>query len=361
MALPPLSPRSKGRIQSNVFFFLVGMSVGAFLAGFVTLALFEHGNSTPERTSPFRLMRAGQLWRNGPHHLISPSLETSASDSLLIQPKSMSDQVITSTEADADGWSSIHVFYGNASLLPESSDITRFKFDHTTWFSQVRQDEVVATLFNSKKNGYFVDLAANDAVHISNTYALETNFGWSGICIEPNPVYWESLAFRQCQVVAAVVGNRTRDTVLFKYPKRAAPRGGIVGPEFENKEPSKHGEDHHKLTVTLEEILNRYHAPPVMDYLSLDVEGAQFYVLETFPFHKFRFNVMTIERSTPKLDNLLESRGYHIIKELKKGRETLWVHNDAVTSLNMSALNIDTEHYKYSEKTQYIYQAIDKT
>jgi hypothetical protein len=36
---------------------------------------------------------------------------------------------------------------------------------------------------------FFVDLAANHAVDLSNSLFLEQN-GWKGICIEGNPQYW---------------------------------------------------------------------------------------------------------------------------------------------------------------------------
>lgn len=74
------------------------------------------------------------------------------------------------------GWSPIHVFFG------EPLDT-----GHEQWFAQVHQDEAILDLLGNK--GYFVDLAANDAMEFSNTLALE-RAGWDGLCIEPNPTYW---------------------------------------------------------------------------------------------------------------------------------------------------------------------------
>lgn len=48
--------------------------------------------------------------------------------------------------------------------------------------------------------GYFVDMAANDALDCSNTVALEQNYGWRGLCVEANPRYLPSLQRRHCQV-----------------------------------------------------------------------------------------------------------------------------------------------------------------
>ena len=56
-----------------------------------------------------------------------------------------------------------------------------------TWHSQAKQDELVHRLLHRKRNGFFVDLAANHPVRISNTRALEREHGWSGLCIEANP------------------------------------------------------------------------------------------------------------------------------------------------------------------------------
>lgn len=49
---------------------------------------------------------------------------------------------------------------------------------------QYGQDEVVIDILGHKRGGFFLDLAANDAMHLSNTYSLETMFDWGGLCIE---------------------------------------------------------------------------------------------------------------------------------------------------------------------------------
>jgi len=71
-----------------------------------------------------------------------------------------------------DGWHTIQVFYGNSSLLnlPKNSK----------WFSQKNQDKIVSSLLRNKMEGYFIDLAAHHAVSLSNTLALERQFGWKG-------------------------------------------------------------------------------------------------------------------------------------------------------------------------------------
>jgi hypothetical protein len=49
------------------------------------------------------------------------------------------------------------------------------------WHSQFGQDKCVAeAIFKWRVGGTYVDLAANDPVRISNTYALDRRFGWRG-------------------------------------------------------------------------------------------------------------------------------------------------------------------------------------
>lgn len=116
---------------------------------------------------------------------------------------------------NGNGWSTIQVFYGSAEHFDDVSTASTLKYDsknseneNVVWYSQARQDEIVISLLKNKTRGYFVDLAANDATLLSNTYALEKYYDWDGLYIEPNPVYWVNLTQRKCTTVAAVVGAK---------------------------------------------------------------------------------------------------------------------------------------------------------
>ncbi|KAL3941820.1 MAG: hypothetical protein SGBAC_003900 [Bacillariaceae sp.] len=247
-----------------------------------------------------------------------------------------------------NGWKQINIFYGDQQHMADVTTLSKPYYEVNQWFSQYRQDEIVARLLGDKTNGFFVDLASNDAVRISNTYALETNLNWKGICLEPNPVYWGGLAYRKCEVVAAVVGNETMEEVHFTFPKAKAPKGGIVGGQFDNKD-EKSNAIQRRYTITLKAIFQRFQAPRVIDYLSLDVEGAEDLVLSSFPFSEYRFNILTIERPSEPLSELLNQNGYTLLKTLKAGKETLWIHESIRDHIDMSALKIDSQNYKYRE------------
>ena len=73
-----------------------------------------------------------------------------------------------------NGWSTIQVFHGDPHLLE------RRMMSNRRWFSQSKQDEIVAALSNNQRKGFFIDLAANDAVSTSNSLGLERNLQWKG-------------------------------------------------------------------------------------------------------------------------------------------------------------------------------------
>jgi Methyltransferase FkbM domain len=238
-----------------------------------------------------------------------------------------------------DGWKTIDVFYGTRDHLSSVSNVKDDDFRNKKFFSQVKQDVIVSKLFREKRGGFFVDLAANDAVWLSNTYALETHFGWGGICIEPNAVYWPSLSYRRCSVVAAVAGGDREQVDFFFSSGGAGVYGGIVGDQYDNTEASnkRKGWREPRLTVQLEEVFQRFNAPKVIDYFSLDVEGAEGLVLKQSVLSRYRFKVISLERPKEPLKKLLAQNGYTMLKQLSKWGETLWAHESALQELDVSS------------------------
>jgi Methyltransferase FkbM domain len=242
----------------------------------------------------------------------------------------------SSTRQSKDGWHSIDVFYGRTDLLEVTLP------PNQTWFSQASQDELVIALLGGKRNGYFIDLAANDAVDLSNTYALERHYGWDGVCIEPNPIYWHTLSYRQCRVVGAVVGRDRNEQVYFRF--EAGDHGGIAGDGFNNGKRWQRSSQA-KYTVTLLEILEHTMAPTDIDYLSLDVEGAESFILMNFPLDKYRIKIITAERLKGPIRAFLKEHGFTFVKKLTKWGESLWVHRSVMESLDMSAI----DRFKFQE------------
>ena len=188
-----------------------------------------------------------------------------------------------------------------------------------------RQDILILSLFNDKNDGFFVDLAANMWEQDSNTYVLEYFNNWKGICIEPNPVFLEDLlANRKCTIVTSPVSKTNGEIVKFRFHWNGG-IGGIVGEEFDN-----HGDipqvDKLVPATTLTNLLDAMNAPPIIEYLSLDVEGAEHYVLQGLDPRRYTFLVVTIERPKHHSHHILSLYGYRFLYQMADFGECVYIN-----------------------------------
>jgi FkbM family methyltransferase len=183
--------------------------------------------------------------------------------------------------------------------------------------SQAGQDEwVFGEVFNGIKSGYYLDVGANDGIIHSNTFKLEQKFNWSGICIEANPLVFKELKKnRKSTCINSCLGDKP-ERVFFRLDGEF---GKVVS--IENRMES----DIELKCITLENILLENKSPNVIDYMSIDIEGSEELVLKNFPFNKYTFKCITIERPTKKIRELLQANNYIIIKEIPQ-LDVFYIH-----------------------------------
>lgn len=185
--------------------------------------------------------------------------------------------------------------------------------------------------YNSKRERFFLDLAASDGFRASNTLVLEKQFAWDGLCIEANPQLFKKLCKeRKCKCLNVCVDEECRRVEFLLN----GPISGIVDNDTENcfekrkKLILRAREKNNTITMetkTLHEILEENNAPKIIDYFSFDVEGAETRILKNFPFHLYTFLAITIERPSPELNNLLFANGYVFVKNHKV--DSFYVHS----------------------------------
>ena len=216
------------------------------------------------------------------------------------------------------GWVTPKVYVGN--VLGSGFD--------ARWTSQAGQDRTISRLFDGKRRGYFIDLAANEAVAYSNTFTLEQEYDWYGLCIEANPKYFDQLYLRNCQVVQAAVGRVNNELVDFKFQDVF---GGVIGSSFDNTnalDDRGRGPSIVKTqaTISLAHIFKTLSVPRVIDYMSLDIEGAEEWVFETFPWANYTILVMTVERPKQGLVHRLLANEYFYVCDHGDFGDQLWMH-----------------------------------
>lgn len=169
-----------------------------------------------------------------------------------------------------------------------------------SWSSQAGQDEWVHSIIGD--SGYFVDVGAHDGVTHSNTYALE-QLGWTGVCVEPNDDVFLELVNR-------------RSAACLCYP---------ISDEFKRRpfDGIAIGQGNNRICYPLKNALAVVQAPPIIDYLSIDVEGHELEVLAGMDFDRWHVRLITIEHNLylrgpehkEQIRAVLEPLGFKIDRE----------------------------------------------
>ena len=163
-------------------------------------------------------------------------------------------------------------------------------------------------MFPDVVDGFFVDVGSADGTLASNTKALEET-GWSGICIDPFPTNMEG---RTCQMLKEVVFSEEGKPVPFQVSEELS---GIKDTLGVWKERALKGRTVVFTTTTLGEILARTKAPHFIQFVSLDIEGAELEALKGFPFDRYSIGALAVEHNDeePKrseIHALMRSHGY---------------------------------------------------
>ena len=254
---------------------------------------------------------------------------------------------------------------------------------HEGWYSQAGQDKLVVEAFASATGAesitskshrsapaqprYFIDLAANDPLKLSNSLALEER-GWRGVCIDALGLMEErfSRSNRTCTFVRALVGRGDEGSVLFRelLPRNgSSPKVGWVhtlSSIVANEHVPTCWDSHYCLSLmkldamgievrhtrmrirSLSDILQSVGAPTVIDYLSLDVEGHETDVLRGLDdprdvraeqaadgsrraVRTYKLRVVTIERPIEEARQRLSARGLLQCRARLNGIDEMYV------------------------------------
>jgi len=213
------------------------------------------------------------------------------------------------------------------------------------YHSQFGQDKFLEeTIFKGYKNGVYMDIGAHDGITHNNTLYFEQRNGWTGINIEPiKEVYDKLVANRpRANNINCAVCNCDGTTEFLccsgytemlsgikqTYDSRHATRL-----ESENKRLNGKTVTITVLTKRIETILNESGVNHI-NYLSIDVEGAEFEVIKSINFSTVFIDIIGFEnnyydKSLPII-NYLKSHGFKVI----------------LTGTDIIMINLQSQFYK---------------
>jgi len=199
--------------------------------------------------------------------------------------------------------------------------------NHKVSYSQCGEDLILSYIFDQLKLSEltYLDIGAYDPFHFSNTYRFYRQ-GHHGVCVEPDPVQF-----------ARIRRERPRDTCLnagiggvayvrhADYYRMSAPTLNTFSREeatrYESYGTYKIEEVIQLPLIPINLVLEK-HFPRRPNLVSLDVEGLDLEIVQSFDFSRFRpemFCVETLtytednsERKIPEIAELMQSNGYFV-------------------------------------------------
>lgn len=201
--------------------------------------------------------------------------------------------------------------------------------NHERSSAQLYQD-LFAEFFCVNTDRKFIEFGATDGISLSNTYALEKYFSWSGLLIEPSPQWHESLMKnrRNSKILDQCVyseSNKTLDFYVsetgvlstldeFRYSDELSMPGNA-------EKRNQRGNIVPVNTISLNDVHKNYCEDKAVNYISVDTEGSEYEILKNFDFAKYGPTLLTIEHnysaSEVLIDRLLQENGYvRLFKEM---------------------------------------------
>jgi FkbM family methyltransferase len=205
--------------------------------------------------------------------------------------------------------------------------------------SQYKQDKYLEeNIFKGYKNGVFVDVGAHDGLTINNTIYFEKYNNWTGINIEPIKSVYDKLVInrpKSININCAVCNSNgeteflcnTGYTEMISGLKDTFDKRHLQRLEKENKKMGAHTQIIKVKTQKLETIFDE-HKITHINYLSIDVEGAEFEVIKSINFDKVFIDVIgyenNYENNSIPIIKYLEDKNFSIIN---KGIDIFMINN----------------------------------
>tara|TARA_B100000287_G_C20506844_1_gene731432 strand:+ start:138 stop:737 length:600 start_codon:yes stop_codon:yes gene_type:complete len=180
------------------------------------------------------------------------------------------------------------------------------------------EDLEVKKYFNNKKKGFYVDVGAYHPIHRNNTMLLH-EMGWEGINIDISDFsikLFDHLRPDDTNLNIAV--SKTNGYVEMFYQKKLSQiltiKKKIADNVFQGKIKSKK-----ILSKTLNEVLRESkYSKKKIDFLDIDVEGADLEVLESLDFSKYSPELICVEyigkdKKNSDIFNFLNNKNYENI------------------------------------------------
>jgi FkbM family methyltransferase len=176
------------------------------------------------------------------------------------------------------------------------------------------EDTVVLDYFKDKKNGFYVDVGCYHPIHRNNTYLLHKK-NWNGINIDTSQFSIDLFDYMRPNDLNynCAISNKNEVIKLF-YQKELSQLSTTESVQAE-KVFQGNIKEKKMQSFTLNLILNKIkYKISKIDFLDIDVEGADLKVLEGLSFEKFKPELICVEIHEKEIN---ESKIYKFLVDKK--------------------------------------------
>ena len=208
--------------------------------------------------------------------------------------------------------------------------------------SQDKQDEILEKyVFKGHKNGFFMDVGAHDGISINNTLYFEKYNNWTGVNIEPIKKNYDNLVINRPNCIninCAICNNvgtadficNTGYTEMISGLKDNFDIRHLCRLEKENNQMGSTSEIIKVNTTKIESICDEYNIKHI-NYLSIDVEGAEFEVIKSINFDNLFIDVIGFENNyndvSVPIIKYLEDKNYIVFNV---SLDIFMIHNNSI-------------------------------
>ena len=191
---------------------------------------------------------------------------------------------------------------------------TRITWPAEAYKSAGDEDQFVIDYYDKKTAGYLIDIAAACPVSGSLSFKLLDSYDWFGILVEPSIVHKENIEkcygdVDRVDFYAGAIHRTMKSVTLSEYDGQ-----GVGCSNIFDKHPHSGIPGNRRYAVpaiTIMDLLKKYDAPTDIDFMNLDIEGAEPEVLEDLDFTKYNVRLLCIENGIIYKD-FMESKGYKV-------------------------------------------------
>ncbi|WP_162935741.1 FkbM family methyltransferase [Tsuneonella amylolytica] len=187
------------------------------------------------------------------------------------------------------------------------------------YYSQFGEDRGLEKIFGGKRDGFAIEVGANNGVDGSTTLHFE-KLGWECILVEPNPSLCAEIRTKRAAMLFECAASSAPGTAVLQIAVGAEGSHAVSALGDSGKAAEilqDHGfrtEPVEVATRTMDAILEEAAVARPIDFVSIDVEGHELEMLKGFSLDRWRPRILIIEDNASlgegSVKDHLEAGGY---------------------------------------------------